>query len=181
MGRIPANPKAQELSREPHLRQPAEPGNSSQEGNQEGMESCKPPIVGEGRIPELLKLVGQGALRDFSAVSVRKSLSSRKCGRKLLPHGRRDGGTTTWGWLQGGDLGSGMWPFEAPRAGRKDGMEKSQVAERWHMQVSSGWDTRGESGNCHCQESCLGCPAHRYRDAGVGWEPQEPWFSSGLT
>lgn len=68
MGRIPANPKAQAPDREPHLRQPAEPGNSSQEGNQEGMESCKPPIVGEGTIPELLKLVGQGSTQGFLCI-----------------------------------------------------------------------------------------------------------------
>lgn len=70
------------------------------------MKSCKSPVT-ERRIPELLKLAGGGVQTDFSALSVRKTLPSGKCGRKLLPHGRRDVGIVAWGWLQGTD--PGLW------------------------------------------------------------------------
>lgn len=141
------------------------------------MKSYKSPMT-EGRIPELLKL-GR-TQTDFSALFGGKALPSGKCGRRLLPHARRDVGTTMWGWLQGGD--PALWDVAL---GCTEGRQKGQgsSAKQQREQVSSSWDTRGKSalGSATVTvKSCLGCPAHGCRDAGVGWEPQEPQLSSGL-
>lgn len=110
-------------------------------GNRREMKSCKPPVR-EGRIPELWKLVGQGAHRCFSPLSLRKMLPSWKHGRKLLPHGRRDGATMMWGCLQ--ERGSWLWDVAlwSLRAGRKDGDQEvssaREVALRWAVAGTQG-------------------------------------------
>lgn len=64
-------------------------------GNQEGNEELQ--ISRDTEKSSRVAEAGGGVQSDFSALSVRKTLPSRKCGRKLLPCGRRDVGTLTRG------------------------------------------------------------------------------------
>lgn len=105
------------------------------------MKSCKSPVT-ERRIPELLKLAGGGCKLISLHYLLGKHCPVESVGGSSCPMA----GGMEASWHGAGCreliLVSGIWPFEARRVGRKD---EDQAAERWHMQVSSSWDTKGKS------------------------------------
>lgn len=146
MGRIPANPKAQAPNSEPYqgAKQPARPENSSQE-RESGGKWRAANLPWHGEEPQSCWSWWRGVI-GFLCFICQENTAQQKVWEEALAL-----------WQEGcrhpdTGLAAGRWPWPLGCSplmqwglAEKTGIKKSRVAERWHMQVRSSWDTRGKS------------------------------------